>query len=105
MLMHLNRQCDSYDDAYGRHEPWHTLCNGFWQSDFDFSADPLEYEGHHRRDKIDRWYTGLVIWNFATQLWDRVKIVERHEASMARYRTMSYPIDEDDETEWRQTVA
>lgn len=61
-----------------------------------------DYEGRHRRDKIHTWYTGLVIWNFATKLWDRVKIVDRHEPSMARYRTMSYPIDEDDETEWRQ---
>ena len=61
-----------------------------------------QYTGRPRRDAIDTWYTGLVIWNFATKLWDRVKIVDRHEPSMGRYRTMSYPIDEDDETEWRQ---
>lgn len=66
------------------------------------SRDPGDYQGHHRRDSVTNWYTGMVIWNFATELWDRVKIVDRHQPSMSRYRTMSYPIDEDDETEWRQ---
>lgn len=64
---------------------------------------PEGYVGRHCRDRVDTWYTGLVIWNFATELWDRVKIVDHHEPSMARYRTMSYPIDEDDETVWRQS--
>lgn len=58
--------------------------------------------GAHRRDKVSAWYTGLVIWNFTTELFDRVKIVDRHGPSMARYRTMSYPVieDEDEETAW-----
>lgn len=91
-------------DRYGKHDAWNTPCNGFWQNDFDFTADPARHRAQHHRDKVNTWYTGMVIWNFATELWERVKITDRHEPSMARYRTMSYPLDweEDEETEWRQ---
>ena len=85
-----------------KHTKYFRAFNGVEAFDEMKIRDPGVYAGRHRRDKVITWYTGLVIWNFATQLWDRVLIVDRHEPFMARYRTMSYPIDEDDETEWRQ---
>lgn len=49
---------------------------------------------HHRPTRVQYWRTGMVIWNWSTNAWDRVKIQPDGSA-------MSYPIDEDDETEWR----
>lgn len=78
----------------------HGLRSNSWRL---MMTSPRILYGRHHRDRINTWYTGLVIWNHATELFDRVKIVERHEPYMARYRTMSYPIieSEDEETEWR----
>lgn len=86
-----------------RHTKHFRAFNGQEAWDEPLTLHPPEgYVGRHHRDHVNTWYTGLVIWNRATELWDRVLIVGRYEPFMARYRTMSYPIDEDDETEWRQ---
>lgn len=55
---------------------------------------------HHRPPRIADWFEGMVLWNFSTQLFDRVKIKDS-----GRYRVMSYPIDvaEDEETAWAST--
>lgn len=58
-------------------------------------------EGRHRRGKIRNWTEGMVIYNFSTELFDRVTLKINH--SHQRATVMSWPLDpaEDEETVWR----
>jgi hypothetical protein len=82
-----------YSEDGGRHR----LRTHSWR----FVMKDADRRGRHYRPKISDWYTGLVIWNQAIELWDRVKIRMNNDGFDVARQVMSYPIDEDDETEWR----
>lgn len=85
-----------------KHVKYFRAFNGKEAFDEELTRNARDYVGRHRRPpSCLHWDEGMVIWNFATELFDRVTLKSNHPLQRGTVMSWSVEEAEDEETEWR----